>query len=102
MAASTASFPVSVLHANKVSFSRSNPSVHCHQFLGRVMSGLVQFDLLFVVIFSYFALSFLQLAVGMLHKRAADVEEELEEKAADSILLKLDSVCQGTSISPSV
>lgn len=38
----------------------------------------------------------------MLLKRAADVEEELEEKAEDCVLLKLDSVCQGTSIYPSV
>lgn len=39
----------------------------------------------------------------MLLKRAADVEEEeeLEEKAADSVLLKLESVCQGTSVYPS-
>lgn len=39
----------------------------------------------------------------MLLKRAADVEEEeeLEEKAADSVLLKLESVCQGPSIYPS-
>lgn len=38
----------------------------------------------------------------MLLKRAADVEEELEEKAEDCVLLKLESVCQGTSIYPSV
>lgn len=38
----------------------------------------------------------------MLLKRAADVEEELEEKTADSVLLKLESVCQGTSVYPSV
>lgn len=37
---------------------------------------------------------------SLLLKRAADVEEEeeLEEKAADSVLLKLESVGQGPSI----
>lgn len=69
-----------------------------------VWSGLCQdrcyFDLLFVVIFSYFACSFLQLAV------ACCLREQLMwrrswRRRQKTVLLKLESVCQGTSIYPS-
>lgn len=87
---------------SKVFFPRSNTFVLCHQCLVRIMSGSVLFWSSLCCYFLLFCLLLSSACCGMLLKRAADVEEELEEKAEDCVLLKLESVCQGTSIYPSV
>lgn len=97
-------FIASLFHSitNKAFFPTSNTFVLCHQVLVRILSAMVLFWSSLCCYFLLFCPLLSSDCCGMLLKRAADVEEELEEKAADSVLLKLESVCQGTSIYPSV
>lgn len=62
--------------------------------LVRIMLGVLLFCSSLCCYFLLYCRVFSAACCGMLLKRAADVEEEeLEEKAADSVLLKLESCC---------